>query len=367
VYEALAVVVLASAVGASAPAPLAPVEERPDVEVTLVGDVHTSTATRVVLEELLGTGFDVDYAASEDVSLETIVTPRRTEREVVARVWVELTGQERATIYLVDGAWERILIRHVPTPDGYGEIQREQVGHIVSASVEALAGGATIGVHREEVARELGVAPEPEPEPPPAVPPTVEPEPTQPPPQEVSAWLSASYDLSVFADQPVVTHGPTAAAVFELSPPSIRPGFGVSLHYGLPVRVQTEEIALRLDTLGLRGRLGLGPPVSPKVSLRPWVAGGVDMVLVEPRALRGGVEPFERFWTPVPIIELGFGVGVRIGRGAELRAALFGEFDPVDTTYEFADSRTPIFDPWVARVGARVGLALDPLAIRRSR
>ena len=59
-------------------------------------------------------------------------------------------------------------MRNLELADGLDEVGREQLGHIVETSVEALVEGGQIGVTRVEAIEQLGVeppAPKPEPQP----------------------------------------------------------------------------------------------------------------------------------------------------------------------------------------------------------
>lgn len=356
----------------AAPAASSPSARAPEgVEITIVGAAEDDRATRGVVRELLGPGFDIEFRGASSLELSNVVTPVADARARVARVWIDLRAAERATIYIVDGPWERILVRHVPTPDGYGEIPREQVGHITGGAIEALAGGARIGLEREEAARSLGV--EVATDVAPATPPTPEPtpEPRQsapaPAPADVATWLWAAYSAAAFARDPVLTHGPTVGAAIELRRHRTRPNVGLTVHYGIPVRVTTPDVTLRLDTVGLRGRFALGPRVGPRVRLRPWVGAGIDLMRVDARARTLQAEPFPAFWTPVPMAELGFGVAIALRRAMELRVGVGAEIDLADTSYEFADSGADVFDPWVARAALHLGLAFDPLHWRQER
>ena len=58
-------------------------------------------------------------------------------------------------MYLADGRWERVLVRRVPAPREFDEVEREQLAHIVESSVDALLSGATIGLTLREVSRSL--------------------------------------------------------------------------------------------------------------------------------------------------------------------------------------------------------------------
>lgn len=71
----------------------------------------------------------------------------------VARIWVDRRG-EVVFVYIVNGAWDRVLLRRVPLAGDIDEVAVEEVAHIVQSSVEALLAGVALGVTRPEFVRE---------------------------------------------------------------------------------------------------------------------------------------------------------------------------------------------------------------------
>src|SRR5436189_68309 len=81
-----------------------------------------------------------------------------------ARVWIDARDPARTTLYLADGAWERVLVRTVATPQALDEVAREEIGHIVQDAVAALRAGLHIGfTTRDEARASLRLAPLPAP------------------------------------------------------------------------------------------------------------------------------------------------------------------------------------------------------------
>ncbi len=78
----------------------------------------------------------------------------------LARIWIDVPShtQEDVTIYVVDGAWEHVLVRRVAR-QANPEVTWEEIGHIVELALVALRSGHTIGVDRAAAERELLGAP----------------------------------------------------------------------------------------------------------------------------------------------------------------------------------------------------------------
>ena len=87
---------------------------REAVDVVIAADDVTAPDMRAVVVELierLGLATTVTFAPG--VNAVELITPVAGAQPRVARVWIDLSKPERATLYLVDHDWERILIRHV--------------------------------------------------------------------------------------------------------------------------------------------------------------------------------------------------------------------------------------------------------------
>ena len=113
-----------------------------------------------------------------------------------------------AVVYLVDGSWDRVLVRTVPLDEGLDEVARQELAEILAAGVEGILAGAAPGRPREEVRRDLGIevpAPPPPESPPIEAPPVPPAEPTFG--DRFSLALGAAYEPEGFAGGSIVAHG----------------------------------------------------------------------------------------------------------------------------------------------------------------
>ncbi|MFO0571916.1 MAG: hypothetical protein U0263_40200 [Polyangiaceae bacterium] len=114
---------------------------------------------------------NVRSSRADAVDPKSVIDPSADRSDAFVRVWVDVSASDHVTLYFVDAAWERILVRHVPTPNALDEVEREEIAQIVRSAVEALLGGAKLGITRDEARAELLPKPSHEsPAPPPPAP-----------------------------------------------------------------------------------------------------------------------------------------------------------------------------------------------------
>jgi hypothetical protein len=326
--------------------------QRHRVEVVLGGPDESTQAMQAILDELLGRlAVDVEYAHVEGIELHAVVTPREQAKSATARVWLDLTGSRRATVYLADEGWERILVRNLELTDGLDEVGREQLGHIVETSVEALLEGGQIGVTRVQAIEQLGVEPKPQSESEPAPP-----EPQEPPP--AGGWVELGYQTQFWGGPVPAYHGPMALAGLIGSGNRVRPGAFISAQYLTPATLETDLLALRLQGGAFRLMAALAPKVSDNLALHVALGGGMDVIAVSPRSIDEGMAtPSRRYVVVFPEGQAEFGLWIALPRGFELRFAGVLGVDLIDGFYFVEGAEQPFFDPWVVRPGLRVSLA----------
>jgi hypothetical protein len=336
-------------------------EPAPHVEVVLGGPEAEADAMQAVLDELLGR-LDVahDFARTPGIDPVSVLEPR--EGDAAIRVWLELRRPERATCFIADQHGERILIRHLTLEAGLDEVAREQLGHIVESSVQALLEGGEIGVSRTEAAAELGVS-EPAPPPPPPAP-----EPPAPPPAREPAtagWVGLGYQAQFWGGPVPAYHGPALAggvrARAGARPRSgLAPGAMFSAQWMTPTAIESEEVALRLQGAALRAMATLRPRLADLAALHVAFGGGVDVVRVAPEARPGSpLDVTPAYTTAFPQGQAEVGLIALLPRGLELHFAALAGVDLIDAFYFVEGDSGPVFDPWIVRPGLRIGLAWD--------
>lgn len=218
------------------------------------------------------------------------MAPHPHAAPALARIWVDASSPERVTLYVVDGPWERVLVRHVVRAAGSSPaLVAEQIGRIVEGVVEALLDGATIGVARAELQA---------PAPPPAIPtaPRAPPpaRPTAPKPTPPAPTAPVGFRPGIAFEALVL--GPNAPPTFDIGAASwfgqrsgtVRWGGSLLAAWRPPSTSRSEPIAVRTDALVLRAAASLLVAVAREWHLRFELGGGIDVEHATPLLTQGG-------------------------------------------------------------------------------
>jgi hypothetical protein len=363
------------------------------VELLTAGPDAQARQLESVLRELIGyLSVSAEYARADSVDPREVVTPVRAARPVLARVWIDLSQPERATVYIVDGPWERVLVRHVPLKGGVDEVAREQLAHIVSSALEALSSGARIGLTREEVEHSMFGRP--------ASPPhrdaasagsgapdrakTTEPStsssssssssaaPEDYAARDVYEWHAQSldappldlglyYELQAWSHDQLVVHGPGAALRARFQRARGGPGIWLSAQYRFAVTVDEPPIGVRLHSGAGRALGTFDWAVANRTELRAGLGIGLDVVDVEPRQLTAGAgtELAPERTTLVPLLRALVALEHRFVGNTAINAALALDLELIDARYvvERDDSKQLVFDPWTLRPAIVLGIS----------
>lgn len=78
----------------------------------------------------------------------------------IARLWIDAASGSPITLYLTDGARQRLYVRQVPLESGaLDRVALESITFIVGSSLDALIAGREIGVSREAFAKNVAPVP----------------------------------------------------------------------------------------------------------------------------------------------------------------------------------------------------------------
>jgi hypothetical protein len=326
----------------------APPEASRRVTVVLVGEPRTRAGIEVVLRELFARlPVDLEIQLATSIDLQAVLTPPASAAPRLARIWIDGRGAQRATIFLVDGPWERVLVRHVPLRGGLDEVAREEVAHIAETSVGALLGGGRIGVTRAEARADLGV-PTPTPKAPPP--------PAPPPPTRSPVHLLGGYSVEAWSSAAPVRHGPTLGVALHL-PVDAAPGrfFGVAevlVSYRLPNTVDEQPVGARLQHAVVRVAGGPFYRLSERWSLGALAGGGFDVAIVAPRTEPGsGFELHPSTYRTSALGSASLAAGFRASPALRFIGQLGADFDLLDTRYviDVGGTVQPIIVPWRVR------------------
>lgn len=276
-------------------------------------DLATTLQSAIDLPQVTG---DVQRVAQVDPRALIVVEPELVAP--LARIWVDLSGSERALVYVVDRSWTRTFIRSIPRVPGNVALDHAQVGEIVRSAVQALQEGAVIGVARAPL-------------PPSAPPPRPAREPVHEP--DRGAWFGGGplYAVGLRAEGELAQgpglYGYALGRLAEV-------GFGgvLTLQYQ-PHRASGPGVDARLDTLALRAGPLLELTRSRRLAPRISIAGGADLVHIDPDARAMQIAADGAHWAAFPVISATLGLRARLTRDIELWVALAADLDLVDTRY----------------------------------
>lgn len=336
--------------GAQVPAAAAELPPRV-VDLVLAAEPEPAELLEQSVSELLH-GIDVQVRSRvvETVDPREVVDPPPSPEPALARVWLEI-GEDRATIYLADAPWERVLVRRVPLEQGLDEVAREQLAQIIHTAVEALLAGARIGLARAEAREQLVDEPEPAPPPAPAPPPTP---PAAPPPRGPALRLDVGvgWSLQLWADGPQVRNAPLLEVSVVIGELRVRPYVGASADYRWTRRSATQLVDIDLSGADVRFEAGLEMALTDRLSAR--VGGGVtlDVASVRPRE-RSGSPAVATSDSDVltTMLSVRAGARYRVGDAFWIAAGLLVDLDLIDTRYVVLVSgrERVVLDPWSAR------------------
>jgi hypothetical protein len=294
-------------------------------------------------------GVDARISRAPQVDPRQIIEPQPGAPAMLARVWIDLERAQRATLYLVDGSWERILVRHVALQAGLDEVAREELGLILRAALEGLLAGERIGIGREEARKTLA----------PRTPPARAAEPEPPPDPGPVFELGLLYEAQLFSSQHAVTHGPLAAVGLRGGDGDVAVGGALSGQLRLPLSVDGERAGLELGTWALRALVTVRIPVATRLSLRGGLGGGADIVDIEPRVRQGtGARTAEARYEAAAVARAQAGAEWILFGGTSLSAAVACEMDVVAQRYVdvHAGKNDPVLSPFRVRPGLLLGI-----------
>lgn len=312
-----------------------------------------SDAEAADLEHTLSSALDLPELRCElsrvaAVNARGLLDPVPGAEPALARIWVDVTGSERAVIYVVDRSWTHTYIRTLLRAQGNAALDHAQIGEIVRSAVQALQEGAVIGIARAQLIVPETRAPRAEP----IVAAT-------PPPERERFWVGAglSYAIGLRADGAAIAHGPGAYGYALAALGAVRFGGLLALQYQ-PHRIAHAGTVARLDTLALRAGPLFETPLGRAFNVQLGIAFGSDLVHIDPESDASGVTPDRAHWAAFPLVEALAGARVPVTSAFELLFALVVDADLVDTRYVIrsgGDTKV-VEDPWAVRPALRVGL-----------
>jgi len=322
------------------------------VEIKMVAPSDSWPALHAVLSELLARlKVSVRFSTVPSVETRQIMTERSDDPPSVARVWIDMRDSGRVTLYLTGDRADRLLVRHVPLVTRIDEVAREEIAHIVEATVDALLVGGRIGIVTDEVMRP-GARTE-----------------AAPMPRErlsgVSLDLGVAYEMQVWKEDRAPLHSAAIMVGIGARTGVWRPGAWLSGEYRFPTTVDNDLVTARLDQGAFRAIASLDWAASRRWFFGGGVGGGFDLVRIAPDAHQESqVEPTDPRFVAVPMVRFLFTARFAFSSRSQVFAGVAGDYDLLGTRYIL---RAPtgdelVFEPWRLRPTALVGVTSDVLA-----
>lgn len=383
----------------------------PVAYVVASGEAEDMVAVEVVVRELVARlPIELRWSTASGIDIGQVLAQHAPDGQVAARAWVDLSNPRRARIYVANAQDQRFVVRVVPLSDGYDEVGREIIGHIVEFALDAFLSGAEVGVSREVAERQVTEAADTSQL---AAPPgsSVEPEARaskperpgdelKPPAVEVQDFgtarddglrvgpvanradvrserprfgLLVAYQVREISPLPLL-HGPVVG--FGIALP-LRQGLRFSasstLHYDWPATWDSSLVGARVAGVSARLSAGLETDLAPRWVLRGLLGLGADFMRVSPYPEPGvrSTHPGQPLWTASTVVaamvNLEFAASGRIGLvlGAGCDANLNRP-----SYFVAGDARqTTVLSPSVFHPTASLGMVLrighQPIALGR--
>lgn len=359
---------------------------RARVEVTAAGSGAVLDAMAQRIEALQKRmAIVVTWSVRPALDVRDIVAPRvDTAQRSLARVWLDLSAQDRALIFIANSDHDRFLVRVLPVDSGYGELTQEALTTIVESAVDALLAGGQIGLERSAAVREIEthtgerlgerqaarvhIA---SPAPSAITPPTGEPAARAQPPAHLTS-LALHYRGDAIDAGPALRHG--AQLSITRSNRSQNGGFilGASTLYFPRHALGDGPSGVDEHTVGVRALVGVSAPISRRIDWNAALHAGVDVTHVRPRiAPSENLVARSAFVILVPILGLSASAAWQLTSWLQLSVGIGCDMDlsgrhfdvtRVDATRGGEVSSAAVVTPWRLHPYALAGVII-PLSV----
>ena len=303
---------------------------------------------RQVAAELLGRlSVSIQSDRVDRIDMEDLARSLPPRSGYLARVYIDLREPNRATLWFVDPAHDRILMRQLDRVPSGEELLREELGHILETSTEGLLSGAEIGLPRASV---LPIAKAPDSAPREDVPPRAMPKPF--------LQLALLYEVQGLSSEAPLTHGPEASGYFALFPRLGALGIWLTGQYRFPIHVETGPIGARIEGGALRAMLTFDWPRGSRVTVRGALGGGADILRLNPESLGdNGVALADARVLAFAMVRAGLGLELRVSPVLSLWSRVAVDLDATGTRYVFEgrEGERLVLSPWIVRPAFALG------------
>jgi len=293
----------------------------------------------------------VQMQQAESVDPRAIVEPPQTATPAFVRIWIDVTAEGKATVYIVDSTWERILVRRLQLPRDLDEVAREEISYVVRSSVESLLSGAKIGITRQEAQAAIQPAPKPRPRPAPTPVRTDKPRTAL----VVGAWWEGQ-----MLSGTKVAQGPGV----QLGISGTRPTHAVcwgGAHWQFPVENDGSQLGVQLYSFGLEAMGGVHFALLDRMGLLAAAGIGTDIIHVMPYAVQGSPEVQPARWITAGRVRALVGPRLRVQGSSTLWLGLGVDVGLQAQAYQAVRDAemVDVFRPWQVRPLLELQFATD--------
>lgn len=328
-------------------------ESRRVVQVVASSSVELEALVAELLRPLPVT---LRWSQVASIDAREVLAHRTADPLIVARVWLDLADTQRAYLYVANAS-ERFIVRAVPLENGYDEVARESLAHILESVVDALLSGADIGVTREIAEKQLAERLPAVPAPSPVVPP---PAPSSPAAKRVRVTVAAYYRASAWSgDDLVHTPGLGVGLAFPRAERALAATIWLWASAIVPFTWEGERAGAAFRGMSLRVVAGVEGRVGRRVRLRALVGPGLDAVEVRSRP-NVPILAVRPFWVLAPMATVLGMIDVHLGGPIAIFFAAGAETDLAGTHYDIllADgTHETALRPWPVRPLGLIGFS----------
>jgi hypothetical protein len=279
-----------------------------------------------------------DAVTTMDVA--AAIAPPQEAAPTMARVLLDFTAANQATLLLIDPRRGRVYARRMALANGLDAVARASVRFVIEQSIDAILEGREIGVSREEFQR--GVAP-----PPPQ-------EEATPPPEVRAPKIQAQLMLVGGYEGVAMGSGEYQhAAKIVVAARYHQAWVGVTARLAAPTTIAGDGVQARLSTGGVGASMAARFLAQGPLSLNAGFGFGLDVTRVEPAVTTPDLQPASSFWAYGPLMQAFAEIEWLISR-ISVAVVAGAEVHPLDERYTVRTNSgaRDIFVPWRLRPAA---------------
>lgn len=331
------------------------------VRVVVAGDGATTLALEQHLVTLLSERHvQLELRRELEIRGQDVLNRPAHEETILANIWLDVTQESRALLYIKNARSDRFLVRTLPLENGYDELGRESLANIVESAIDVLLQGGEIGVTREEAEKQVAAQAPAPPDPPPAAA-----ESTKITSNKRETSEESPLSPAIFAG---VTGDLTARSVARLS---LRMGASLSGvrtarftwfsslegGYAWSSPLESNDVRLEFETLGGRWVTGLRL-AGGHIGWRLGLGGGLEAMRVTAEVKDPSLRVTSSLWVLTPLLSAMTSLDLALSERWFGVLSIGG--DVALTTHDFevvrGETAESLLSPWRVRPSSQLGI-----------